>query len=145
MRRAPLSLLLPLLFLLGIITASVAGAFTMLRLPMPLAASLEELLKVLVLYAFFRLDSTLITGFRSAVSGLSLGIGFGIAELLNYLVFNFYHGLSFFSVRAPPLLMHVITATLLGYSLYLGRKNKLWLLAGFASAVGIHLAFNYSV
>jgi RsiW-degrading membrane proteinase PrsW (M82 family) len=134
-----------LLFLLGAIAGNVAALFSIFGFGAYYAAFLEEVLKALVLFVFFQVREDLFAAFYAFVCGAILGLGFGVAETMNYFILHYYHDLSLLALRFWPLLMHVFTAGIFGYSLYLSKRNKIWALFGFIIAVLVHLSFNYVV
>lgn len=138
------SVLFALLLCFGFLVGSVAGLFSLLNLPQMLSVFLEEVLKACLLFAAF--DYFALSGkkakLESTAAGFFAGLGFGIAELVNYFISFYYHDLTLISLRLPPVLMHSLTGAILGYAIYAGRKNKWWLAAGLAVAFAIHLAFN---
>ena len=132
---------------LGFLAGTVAGAFSFLGLPMPVAAALEEALKLAAIFAALVLCGKPKLARNAGVAcGLLAGIGFGSAELVNYFVASYYHNLSLWLLRLPPLAMHAATGAILGYAAHAaGKRGWLPAAAGFAAAIGVHLAFNYLV
>ncbi|VVB67624.1 Uncharacterised protein [Candidatus Norongarragalina meridionalis] len=131
---------------LGVLAGATAGIFSLVGLSMPVATALEEALKLAAIFGAFALCGRKgITLAGGAACGLLAGIGFGAAELANYFIVYYYHDLSLWSARLPPLAMHAFTGAILGCAVYAGAKDKRWLAAGFIAAVAVHLAFNYLI
>ncbi|MFH0835039.1 MAG: PrsW family glutamic-type intramembrane protease [Candidatus Micrarchaeota archaeon] len=132
---------------LGFLAGAIAGIFSFLGLPTQVAAVLEEVLKAGAIMAALALSGKERLALRNCVAcGLLAGIGFGAAELVSYFVVFYYHNLSLWLLRLPPLAMHAATGAILGYAAYAAGKKK-WLPAAaiFAAAAAVHLLFNYLV